>query len=200
MGGSDARRFGFCIRCLEYPSENNLLTEHHTEGRATHRSQVVFICNRCHVEINRIESQDKSSYDEENNAMLAKTRMLVSSRSLRFVIEHRDRVAEGFAIRNRNAPGVQIGPKGMEFSGPFSAVGTTGRRYYFVPVSSISDDKHAVDVYDTPDGIGGLGGIGQATGGWIRFRGEGGGILASFIGAHREHAGVPEQLDAIEQD
>jgi len=160
---------------------------------------VVFICNGCHVEINRIESQDKSAYDSENAAMLDKTRMLISSRSLRFVIEHRDRVADGFAIRNRNGPGVQVRPKGMEFSGLFGAVGTTGRRYYFVPVSSNSDDK-VVDVYDTPDGIGGVGGIGTATGGWIRFRGEGGGILASFIRAHRKHAGVAEQLDAIEHD
>jgi len=199
MSGFDARRFGFCIRCLEYPNARNILTEHHTEGRATHRNQVVFICNGCHVEINRIESQDKSAYDSENAAMLDKTRMLISSRSLRFVIEHRDRVADGFAIRNRNGPGVQVRPKGMEFSGLFGAVGTTGRRYYFVPVSSNSDDK-VVDVYDTPDGIGGVGGIGTATGGWIRFRGEGGGILASFIRAHRKHAGVAEQLDAIEHD
>lgn len=200
MSSSDARRFGFCIRCLEYPDASNVLTEHHTEGRATHRNQVVFICRRCHDEIHRIESQDRSAYSAENAAMLAKTRMLISSRSLRFVIEHRDRVAEGFKIRNRNGPSIQVGPKGMEFSGPFGAVGTTGARYYFVPTSSDSNEEDAVDVYDTPDGIGGVGEIGTATGGWIRFRGERGGILASFIEAHREHAGAVEQLDTIEQN
>lgn len=200
MNSSDARWFGFCIRCLEYPNATNILTEHHTEGRNVHRNQLVFICRNGHVEINRIQLQDRSAYDHENDAMLEKTRMLVLSRSLRFVIEHRDRVADGFAIRNRNAPDVQVGPKGIEFWGPLGAVGTTGKRYYFLPVPNNSNDDDTVDVYDTPDGIGGVGGIGPTTGGWIRFRGKGGGILASFIEAHRKHAGLANQLVTIKQD
>lgn len=200
MAGSDARRFGFCVRCLKHPDADNILTEHHTEGRASHKNQVVFICNRCHGEIHKIESQEKIAYDRENNAMLAKTRMLVSSRSLQFVIEHRDRVAEGFATKNRNGPGINVGPSGFEFTGPFGGVGITGKRYYFVPISNDSNDKDVVDVYDAPDGIGGVGKAGDATGGWVRFRGKGGGILGSFIDAHRGHANVAERLDAIEQN
>lgn len=147
-----------------------------------------------------IESSAKSAYESENEALLAKTRMLVSSRSLCFVIEHRDRVGYGFTIGNRDAPGVHLMPKGIEFTGPFGAVGMTGRRYYFVPVSIRSHDKNTIDVYDAPDGIGGVGSIGEATGGWIRFRGKDGGILTNFIRAHRKHADAAEELDAIEQD
>jgi hypothetical protein len=160
----------------------------------------VFICDQCHVKLNRIEKQDPAAYGKENDAMLTKTRMRVSSRALQFVVEHRDRVASGFTRSNRNGPGISVGPKGVEFTGPFGAVGVSGRRYYFVPVSNHANDKDAVEVFDTPDGIGDMGRAGSATGGWVRFRGRNGGILAKFITAHREHAGVPEQLDAIEQD
>jgi hypothetical protein len=199
MRGSDARRFDFCVRCLELPGQANTLTEHHTEGRQSHRNQVVFICRRCHDDINRLESQDRPSYDAENEAMLRKTRLLVTSRSLRFVIANRERVAEGFSTGNRNGPSIQVSPRGIEYSGPFGAIGRTGRSYYFVPVSADSTEDDGVDVYDAPDGIGGGGHIGPAAGGWIRFRGEGGGILGSFIAAHGKHTGLVGRLDELRQ-
>lgn len=200
MSNSDARRFGFCVRCLQLPDASNTLTEHHTSGRVAQPNQVVFMCNQCHVEVHRIEKRDAATYRMESDAMLAKTRMLVSSRALRFVIEHRDRVAVGFAHGNRRGPSINIGPKGVEFSGAYGAVGISGKRYYFIPVSDYADDKGTVEVFETPDGIGGVGRVGAATGGWVRFRGQHGGILANFIKAHREHAALPEQLDGIEQD
>ena len=161
---------------------------------------MVFICRRCHDDINRLESQDEPSYDAENEAMLKKTRLLVTSRSLRFVIANRERVAEGFSTGNRNGPSIQVSPRGTEYTGPFGAIGTTGSRYYFVPVSIDSTKDDGIDVYDAPDGIGGVGRIGQASGGWIRFRGEGGGILGSFIAAHGKHIGVVGRLDELEQN
>lgn len=49
MSRNDARRFPFCACCLRLPSPTNQITEHHRQGRATHATDVVFICNECHV-------------------------------------------------------------------------------------------------------------------------------------------------------
>lgn len=45
---SDARRFGFCLRCLRPVEAEVILQEHHVHGRKTLPSSVVFICEGCH--------------------------------------------------------------------------------------------------------------------------------------------------------
>ena len=200
MSTADARRFGYCVRCLGYPSADNLLTEHHTEGKSSHRNQVVFVCQRCHSALHRVQESDADAYTRENMALLEKTRLLVSSRALRFVVEHRARFADGFRRRNRDGVSVQISPSGYEFLGPFGAIGHSGRQYYFVPLSAIADDRDHVEVLDpTADGVGGVGHGGPATGGWVRFSGQDGGVLRKFIIEHRKQANADDDLSLIEQ-
>ncbi len=200
MTRADARRFGFCVRCLCTPSLENQLTEHHTEGRNSHRNQVVFICHDCHVELNQIQINDSDAFATENAACLEKTRLLVSSRALRFVIEHRERVALGFRNGNRNGVDINITSSGVEFEGPLGAIGVSGNRYFFVPRSEHADDRGHIRVFDaTFDGLGGVGSVGSSTGGWARFEGADGGILGRFIDQHSRHRNVTEELAGIRQ-
>jgi hypothetical protein len=44
---SDAKRFGFCTRCLLPTSPERLLIEHHLFGRKNDHTAIVFICTQC---------------------------------------------------------------------------------------------------------------------------------------------------------
>src|SRR5262249_21742170 len=103
---NDARRFGFCLRCLAPVSNSVVLQEHHIRGRATLPSSVVFVCGPCHAAAEGPEGPISAESDILEN----KNALLISSSSLVFVIENRHKMIRAFAVSNRDGPSIQIGP------------------------------------------------------------------------------------------
>jgi len=132
--------------------------------------------------------------------MLEKTRLLVASSSLRWIMEHRDLVVQGFVQGNRSAPRLRIGPRGAEHTGLFGAVGKSGRRYYFVAVQPGQRKDGAVEVVDpVDDGVEAAPRSETATGTWVRFLGDDGGVLTAFINAHARQVLPTADISALRQ-
>lgn len=186
----DARRFGFCVRCLSPPGPETPLVEHHPFGRNTNAASVVFICEPCHP---CVETPD-GPVPSESTMLLEKTRLLVGSPALRWTIRKREEVAKGFVTKNSNGPSLDVG---VGFRPPFGAIGVSGRRYYFIP------PEHCDQFVETPtnpnsfeDGVGGP--AGGAV--WSRFKGRDQNILNKFIDLHAEQESPGVDLTVLRQD
>jgi hypothetical protein len=191
---------GFCTRCLRVPAPPNAIAEHHIHGRTPRPEETLLVCDECHAALDGLQRDDANAYVAETAAIREKTRLLVASPSLLWVVEHRDLVVQGFMQGNRHAPRSSIGPQGVEYSGLFGAVGKSGRRYYFVAVQPGQPADGAVDVVDpTDDGVRGAVPGGPTSGGWIRFRGSDGGVLNAFINAHARQVLPTEDLSPLRQ-
>jgi hypothetical protein len=160
----------------------------------------VFICDRCHVALLELERGDANAYAAANAAIIEKTRLLVASPSLRWVMEHRELVAQGFVEGNRAAPSLTVGASGVEHTGLFGAVGESGRRYYFVGAQPGQAKDGAVEVVDpVADGVEAAPRSEPATGAWVRFLGDDGGVLTAFINAHARQVLPTADLSALRQ-
>jgi hypothetical protein len=191
---NDARRFGFCLRCLAPVSGAVVLQEHHIRGRKTLPSSIVFICEPCHSDAEGPEGP----ITRESDILENKNALLISSSSLLFVIENRANIIGAFQMCNRDAPSTSIGPGGIMLLGHLGAVGYSGKRYYLVPPDKI--DMCVSDPSDTScnqDGIGGPAG----NFGWVRFQGgPTHNVLAKFIDLHTAQGNPGESLEALRQD
>ena len=195
----DARRFGFCVRCLQPSALGDEITEHHTRGRSSHLAEVVFICRQCH---DFVEALVDDAREAENARLLEKTKLLVTSSSLRFVVENRERVLAGFNHRNRDGPSISVSPNGIVHSGDFGAVGRSERRYYYV----VSPQDRGLDQFVEGgeailDGIGGAGSTGgPGAADWIRYRGGEKCLLNKFIRLHEAQGSPGCVISGLRQD
>lgn len=180
---SDARRFGFCTRCLQPAGVNRPLLEHHVYGRKNDHTAIVFICHPCNP---HVENQTGPILSE-SRALSLKRGLLVQSRALRWVVANYQPMIDGFVTNNKNGVSANLTPDGGDWQPPFGAVGHSGKKYYFVPPA------HADEFVEAPTNPPSIeDGIGDPAGGakWVRFRGESQNILNRFLDAHKDE-GLP---------
>jgi len=189
---SDARRFDFCTRCLEATGPGRELAEHHLHGRKNHHTAIVFVCNPCHDAV----EDANGPIAAESAALAQKRNLLVQSRALRWIIRNWKPVVAGLEIRNTNGVGMSISPGSTGWQPPFGAVGSSGRKYYFIPPDH-RDEFVETPVTPTPAEDG----VGEPAGGasWIRFRGEHDNVLNRFLDLHAAQGSLGVALEILRQ-
>jgi len=185
---SDSRRFNFCTRCLNPFSSGNPATEHHIEGRRNNPSSVVYICEDCKQYVH-----DNIMYKpipDENSLIRWKQNLLISSSSLRWVIENHMLIIDGFIHNNKN--GISFNPDPQP---PFGAIGRSKKKYYYIPKGfRDSNIEEFPNNKVTDDEVGGVIDC------WIIFKGKDKNILNTFIDIHQKHVPLPTDLALLRQN
>lgn len=190
---NDPRRFSFCIRCLQPFGLGRDAEEHHTFGRKTNHTAIVFLCPQCH---SRVENST-GPVVAESTALESKKGLLIKSSALRWVIANYQLIKDGFLIGNKNGPGLNLTAGTGSWLPPYGAVGHSGRKYYFVPPDHTDDFvAEPTDMTWTNDGLGGPAGGAK----WFRFKGSEDNILNKFLDEHRNQKSPGDNLDMLRQD
>ena len=190
---SDARRFGFCTRCLQPAGLDRPLLEHHVFGRRNDHTAIVFICHPCNPNV----EDDAGPIQAESRALSLKRDLLVQSPALRWVIANCHPIIDGFVTQNRNGVSMNLIPGGGQWQPPFGAVGHSGRKYYFIPPDHVDEFVEApTNLPWTEDGLGGPAGGAE----WLRFRGKGQNVLNRFLDAHKDEGSPGVDLEILRQD
>src|SRR3989344_4064472 len=109
--------FDFCLRCLRAPSPPDQLIEHHLKGRGKDMYDVAYVCrDKC----NRFVENKNGPVESESKILFEKKSLLITSPSLRWIIENHASVMNGFNVLNKNGPDLNF-PNG--YSGNFGAIG-----------------------------------------------------------------------------
>jgi hypothetical protein len=190
---SDARRFGFCTRCLLPAGPSRLLLEHHVYGRKNDHTAIVFICYPCNPHVENIAGP----IPNESSALSLKRDLLVQSQALRWVVSNWEPIVDGLAGRNMNGVGMIITPGTSGWQPPFGAVGHSERNYYFIPPDHLDEFVEApTNPTWVEDGIGGPAGGAD----WVRFKGAKQNILNRFLDAHRDEGMPGVNLEMLRQN
>lgn len=190
---SDARRFGFCARCLQPTGPDRPLVEHHVSGRKNDHTAIVFICPPCHPHV----ENNAGPIPDESRALSLKRDLLVQSSSLRWVVSNWQPISNGLATGNKGGVGAIITPGGGGWQPPFGAVGQSGQKYYFIPPDHLDE---FVEIPTRPtwkeDGIAGP----ACDANWVRFKGAAQNILNKFLDAHRSAGSPGIDLEMLRQN